>query len=172
VCRLPCQSADGLLASGDAWQQVLAVLRAQGEDRPTFERVYVEALRRLETLADQDHVRWHDLLRIILSWGLWRRPRDESTALQAAAQAAQTDAKRQKEVGFMAQTIAESIWQEGQAAGELRASRRMLLQFLISRFGALPEGVVQRIESCTDLERLVAAAQQVTTLDKPEDLQL
>ena len=69
--------ADSLLRSGDAWQQVLAVLRAQGEEAPVFEKVYVESIQRLEAIAGQDHVRWYDLMRIILSWGLWRRPREE-----------------------------------------------------------------------------------------------
>ncbi len=178
--ELSQHSADGLLASGDEWQQALAVLRAHGEPGPGFERVYVEAMRRLEDLAGQDHVRWYDLMRIILSGGLWRRPREEREALRAAAQAAQADVNRQKEVGVMAQTIAESIWEEGrlkgrsegETAGELRASRRILRHLLTGRFNALPDGVVQRIESCTDLDRLMAAAQQVLSLDKPEDLQL
>jgi hypothetical protein len=172
--------ADDLLASGDEWQQMLAVLRAQGEARPAFERIYVEALRRLGRLADQDPVRWYDLLRTILSWGLWRRHPEERAALRAAAVAAQTDAKHQQEVGAMADTIAVSIWKEGWtqgrseglSQGELDASRRMLRRLLAARFGPLPEEVAQRIGTCTNLERLMAAAEQVQTLDKPEDLQL
>jgi Putative transposase, YhgA-like len=35
--------ADELLASGDGWQQMLAVLRAEGAEATAFERVYVEA---------------------------------------------------------------------------------------------------------------------------------
>jgi hypothetical protein len=46
--ELPGHSADELLASGDAWQQVLAVLRAQGEEPAAFARVYAETLRGLE----------------------------------------------------------------------------------------------------------------------------
>src|SRR5262249_41017449 len=49
------QSADELLQSGEAWQQALAVLRAQGEVATVFEHIYVEALRHLEALAAQDH---------------------------------------------------------------------------------------------------------------------
>jgi hypothetical protein len=170
--ELSQHSSDELLQSGDEWQQVLAVLRAQSEEAPAFERVYVEAMRRLEGLAGQNHVRWYDLMRIILTWGLWRRPRGERPALLAAAQATQAHVDRQKEIGLMGQTIAESIWEEGQASGELRASRRILRQLLTARFGQTPEGIVQRIESCADLDRLIAAIQQVLSLDKPEDLQL
>src|SRR5262249_25754924 len=48
--------AEDLLQSGDEWQQALAVLRAQGDEAAAFERVYLEALRRLEALAGQDRV--------------------------------------------------------------------------------------------------------------------
>jgi len=186
--ELSQHSTDELLQSGDAWQQVLAVLRAQAEEAPVFERVYVEAMRRLEELAAQNHVRWYDLMRIILTWGLWRRPRDERQALLAAAQAVQVNVERQKEIGLMGQTIAESIWEEGwlkgeeagrlkgEEAGRLKGeeagARRVLQRVLSARFGPLPEDVVRRIEACTDLARLTAAAEQVLGLEAPEDLQL
>jgi len=170
------QSAEGLLASGDEWQQALAVLRAQGEQAPGFERVYVDAMRRLEALAGRDHVRWCELMRTILSWAQWRRPREEREALRAAGEAALTDANRQREVRTMGQTIGEAIWEEGrlkgETTGELRAARRILRQLLNTRFGTVPDGVVQRIEACTDLERLVAATQKVQALEKAEDVQL
>jgi hypothetical protein len=172
--------ANDLLASGDEWQQVLAVLRATGEPRPVFERVYAEALQRLGRLASQDEPRWYDLLRTVLSWSLWRRRREEHAALRAAAVAAQADAKHQQEVGVMADTIAESIWKEGwtqglsegESRGGLSAARRMLQRLLTARFGPLPEEVVQRIAACTDLERLMTAAEQVQPLEKLEDLPL
>jgi hypothetical protein len=63
----------------------------QGEEAAAFERVYVEAMRRLAPLAAQDHVRWYDLMRIILSWGMWRRPETEREMLLAAARAVQVD---------------------------------------------------------------------------------
>jgi hypothetical protein len=123
-------------------------------------------------LAAQGHVRWYDLMRIVLSWGLWRRPRAERQASLAAAQATQTNVDRQKEVGLMGQTIAESIWEEGRIKGELAASRRILRQLLEDQFGAVSETVLQRIDSVTDVDRLTAAARHVSRLAKPEDLQL
>ena len=154
--------ADELLASGDAWQEVLAVIRAQGADAATFERIYVEALRRLSPIAADDRVRWYDLVRAIVSWALWRRPGPERKTLLAAAQATQTDVDRQKEIGLMGQTIAESIWEEGRLKGEadgelkgaLKALRGTLRRALTERFGAVLETVGGRIESCSDVERL------------------
>jgi hypothetical protein len=170
--ELAGQSSDALLQSGDAWQQALAVLRAQGDEAAAFERVYVEAMRRLETLAGQDHVRWYDLMRIILSWALWRRPRGEREALLAAARATQGNVERQKEVGLMGQTIAESIWEEGWLKGRLDVARRLLRQLLTDRFGAVPESVLQRIDGAADVDRLTAAALQVSRIATPEELQL
>jgi hypothetical protein len=164
--------AEELLDSGDAWQQTMAVLRAQAADRETFERIYVSAMRQLEPLAGEDHVRWSELMRIILSWGQWRRPGQERQNLLAAARAAQTNVERQKEVGLMAQTIAESIWEEGLRKGELEAARRLLQQLLVKRFSTVPEDVVRRVASATDVERLTAAALQVLDIATPQDLRL
>jgi hypothetical protein len=173
-------NAEELLDSGEAWQQVLAVMRATDASRPDFERVFIEAMRRTEDLANRDHVRWGDLINIIFSWAQARRPREERDALRAAAEAAVTDANRKKEVQIMGQTIAEAEYEEGrlkglsegESKGELSASRRMLRRILTGRFGQLPEELAQRIERCTDIERLMTAAQQVPTLERPEDISL
>jgi hypothetical protein len=173
--ELAGHSAQGLLESGDAWQQVLAVLRAEGDEAADFERVYIEAARRLETLAGQDHVRWYDLMRIILSWAMWRRPRPERQGLVEAARAAQTNVQRQREVGLMGQTIADSIWEEGRATGRAEARdtlQRVVRQLLADRFGTVPEAVLQRINTASDVERLAAAVLQVSHIATPEDLQL
>jgi hypothetical protein len=178
--ELAGHSAESLLESGDAWQQVLAVLRAQGDDPADFERIYVEAMRRLQALADQDHVRWYDLMRAILSWGMWRRPRPERQGLLEAAKAAQANVDRQREVGLMGQTIAESIWEEGRATGreegraegQLDLARRLLRESLANRFGTLPEAILQRIDAASDVERLAAAVLQVSRIATSEDLQL
>ena len=168
--------ADELLLSGEAWQETLAVLRAQGENAAGFERVYVEAMRRLAPLASQDHVRWYDLMRIILSWALWRRPGPERQTLLAAAQAAQVNVDRQKEVGLMSQTIAESIWEEGRlkgrSEGQLNALRQTLRRLLLDRFGRVSEDVLQRIDNVTDVDRLMAAAVQVSHIATPDELQV
>ena len=57
-------SADELLQSDDEWQQVLAVLRAQGAEGPEFQRVFTEAVRRLEALGNHEPVRWAELMKV------------------------------------------------------------------------------------------------------------
>jgi hypothetical protein len=72
----------------------------------------------------------------------------------------------------MGQTIAESIREEGRAEGQLVALRRVLRQLLADRFGAVPEGLLQRIDTGSDVDRLAAAVLQVSRIAAPEDLQL
>src|SRR5947209_13372822 len=144
--NLADQTAEGLLASGEEWLETLAVIRAQGEEAATFEAVYTEAVRRLQALHGRDHVRWYDLMRILLTWATWRRPAPERATLLTAAQAGPADAAHQKEIQTMTQTIAEALRAEGEAKGEargeakgaLRASRKLLRGLLEDRFGALP----------------------------------
>jgi hypothetical protein len=178
------RTPEGLLASGKEWLQVLAVLRAQEGTGEVFEAVFKEALSRLQTLHGSDRVRWYDLLRIVLTWALYRRPPQERDMLLAAAQASQLETQRQLEVKTMGQTIADALIEEGQvkgeaigqakgeAIGELRATRRHLRQQLANQFGALPETLVQQIESTTELERLEAALIQAPRLQSLEELQL
>jgi hypothetical protein len=178
--NLADRNPDALLASGKEWLQVMAVLRAQEGPGETFETVFREALSRLQSLYGRDHVRWYDLLRIVLSWALYRRPLEERDALLAAAQASQAEAQRQQEVRIMGQTIADALIAEGeargqargQAEGELRATRRHLRQLLAGKFGPLPESLIQRIESVASLEGLEQALVQVQRLQSVEELQL
>ena len=182
--NLADQTAEGLLASGEEWLQALAVIRAQGEEAATFEAVYTEAVRRLQALHGRDHVRWYDLMRIVLTWATWRRPAPERATLLTAAQASPADPAHQKEIQTMTQTIAQAIFAEGrvegrvegeakgEAKGALQASRKLLRRLLEDRFGALPEAVSQRIEATTDLDRLEAAVLQVSRLQSLDDLQL
>jgi hypothetical protein len=149
-------------------------------------------MRRLAPLATQDHVRWYDLMRIVLSWALWRRPGSERATLVTAAQAAQTDVNRQREVGHMGHTLGKTIWEEaheqgqakglaegriegraeGRTEGELSALRQSLRRLLAKRFGSVPEAVLQRIDSCTEVDRLMSAIDQILSVATPEDLPL
>ena len=61
---------------------------------------------------------------------------------------------------------------KGEVKGELKGLRRTLRELVADRFGSVPEAVLQRIESSTDVDRLTAAAVQVWHVAAPEDLQL
>jgi hypothetical protein len=137
-------------------------------------------------------MRWYELLRLVLSWGLYRRPAAEKDDLVAAAQASQHSAEHRLEVGTMsdvlwqtwpqkvaeesrARGLAEGLAEgrvEGRAEGQLLKSREILRRLLERRFGALPEGLVQQIEACTDGEALQAGLDQVVGIGSLEEFRL
>jgi hypothetical protein len=169
------QNAEQLVDSGDGWQQMLAVMRASGEEAPDFLRLFGEVMRRLQPLANDDKVRWHELMHMVLSVAHHRRPRTERETLDRIAQEAQATLDRQKEVKIMSQTIAESIFEEGLTKGKmegLNIVRGILKQILEKRFGPLPEKINGDLENCTEIERLNAAIDGALGLDKLEDFHL
>jgi hypothetical protein len=70
------------------------------------------------------------------------------------------------------QPIAEAIWEEEWLKGRLETTRDLLREALAERFGALPDAVLQRIESAADLDRLRVAVRQAVHLAAPDELQL
>jgi hypothetical protein len=169
-------SPQALLDSADEWLQTLAVVRTEDASSEAFANVYNAVLERLEPLAASDPVRYYDLLRMILTWGLWRRPREEREQLQQAALASQRDAARREEIRTMTQTIAEWYVEEGEKKGEkkgrLHALRDTLRIQLEERFQTLPEALQQRIEATTDLEKLQSCLRQVLHIKDLQELQL
>jgi hypothetical protein len=169
-----------LLDSGDEWLQALAVVRARGAAPAEFATVYAEVLRRLEALRSCEHVRWYDLLRLVLGWALHTRPKTERDQLVSLAQASQARAESQQEVQTMAETIAEALieegiekgMEEGMEKGGLRACREALRRALMRKFGALSPALLNHIEVTTDLERLLHAIEQVSVIDTLDQLPL
>jgi hypothetical protein len=55
--NLADQTAEGLLASGEGWLQLLAMVRMQSEEAQSFAATYAEVVRRLESLHGSDRLR-------------------------------------------------------------------------------------------------------------------
>lgn len=182
--NLADQTPEQLLQTGEEWLQVLAVVRAESAEAAEFAAVFAEALKRLQGLHGRDRVRWYDLLRIVLTWAMWRRPQPEQEALLTTAKASEDNAQRQREIEEMSERLGATIAdlamakgkmlgiQQGQVQGQLQARREDLRIFLEDRFGPLSQDVIQRIESLDDLEALKQAIHQVSRLRALEDLRL
>jgi hypothetical protein len=146
----------------------LAVVRAEDASSEAFLNVYNAVLERLEPLAAGEPVRYYDLLRFILTWGLWRRPQEEREQIQQAAIASQRDAIHREEIRTMGQTIAEWYVKEGR----LQALRDTLRDQLEERFQTVPGALQQRIEATTDIEKLQLCLRQVLHINDPQELSL
>jgi hypothetical protein len=174
------QTPQELQEAAGAWMKALAVVRAEREEAAAFQIVFAEVLRRLEPWSERENVRWHDLVRFVLSWAFWRRPGRERRQLVAVAQESQLAAAHRDEVMKVSETIART-WPEelvaqglaqGLTEGEKRSYREMLGILLEEKFGALPEEWARRIEQTDDLERLKNAVRQVLHIRELTELDL
>lgn len=185
---LAAQPVEALLNSAGKWQQALAVIRAERQDRTGFHRILREALWRMGPLGSEDRMRWHSMVEFALTYAIARRPVEERDDLVALARDSQFDVALQQEVVKVTQTIAEALRAEGiekgiekgieegravgQLEGQLRATRDNLRLLLEDRFGALPEELSEKIEGATDLDRLSSAVRQVLRINSADELQL
>jgi hypothetical protein len=172
-------STESLLNSAGGWLQCLAVIRAEEEEAPTFEAVFAEALRRLESLGGTEEMRRKDLLWFVISWALRRRAKAERERITAVAKASQSNHVHQAEAETMAKSLGMSWEQEEKVLvaesarqADLQARKEMLRSLLEKRFGSLPDALLQRIDSTTDVERLKAGLLQVLEISAPDELDL
>jgi hypothetical protein len=87
------------------WLQTMAVVRTDRMKPATFQTVCGAVAQRLEPLAGQDKLRWHDLMCFLIAWGRYRRPRQEWAALDVATEQSIMNVGLRKEVAKMSQTL-------------------------------------------------------------------
>jgi hypothetical protein len=182
--HLASRSPQALIDSADEWLQSLAIIRAEKASREEFAQVYKAVLEHLQRLAAQEKVRYYELLKMIFTWGLWRRPPTESQDLMDAAVDSQRNAVRRKEVRTMARSLGQLLLEKGrregekkgekkgQKQGELLALRDSLRILLEERLGALPEAVQQRLQATTNAAKLRACLRQAVHINSLEELKL
>jgi hypothetical protein len=186
--NLADRTPEQLLESQEDWLHALAVIRAQDEEGPRFQDIYGQAYVRIRSLGEQNLVRWDQLARMIYHWGHHCRPESEREALRTIAEASQTNPARRREIQQMGQTIAEALRTEGlnqgraeglnqgrtegRTEGQIIGARTILRTLLEEKFGTLPDELLHRMETATDLSRLQHATRQAVRLEKLEDLQL
>ena len=138
---------------------------------PVFEETLRQVVSVLETLADEDRLRWLELLSNIDALVYHdRQPDEHETLRQTVGDSVRNDRHRQ-EVYDMSKTMAEYLKeegrQEGRQEGEVLARQNYLLRLLRHKFGKLPAAVVRRIKATEQLELLdrwfdqTSAAQQL-----------
>jgi hypothetical protein len=96
---------EALLAMAGSFLKALAVVRAERSDAATFREVFAAVAGQLEELHDRDRMRWYELLRLVLSWGLYRRPASEKDDLVGVARASQQSAGDRLEVETMSDVL-------------------------------------------------------------------
>jgi Putative transposase, YhgA-like len=188
-CDLAETTPDELLRAGEAWWQALAVVRAQRADRQDFLEVLHQALAGMEPLGLQAHDRWHQLLRLVLFWGLVRRPESEHAQVVQTVRSSHQQVFLREEAQSMTEQVLRT-WEEellargeargraegearghtaGRHEGELEAHRALLRAQVQQRFPNAPPELLQRIAQA-DLPWLQAAALRILSVNSPEEL--
>jgi hypothetical protein len=181
-------TVEDLLAASSPWLNVLAVVRATTEESSRFHRVFSAAIERLAGLAARERMRWRDLMWMLISWALRRRPREERPRLVEVALEFQPDATSQEEVRNMSTTLGQTLeeWaeqrgiergiergiQRGIERGRLDASQQLLCRLLEDRFGSLPDDLRQQIEGTCDFAQLERWIRRCPNLRSLEELDL
>jgi predicted transposase YdaD len=183
-------TAEELLAASGPWLNALAVVRATNEEASRFLSVFAAAVERLAGLVARERMRWRDLMWMLISWALRRRPRQERASLVAVALEYQPDPSSQEEVQSMSTTLGQTLeeWAEqrgieqgiqrgieqgieqGIKRGELAASRRLLCCLLEDRFGPVPDDLRRQIDEIKDLARLERSIRQYPSLRSLDEL--
>jgi hypothetical protein len=155
---LSARTPEELLKAVGQWLPALAVVRAEREDRERFEAVLTDVLGRLADLHDTDRLRWSELLRFVLSWGLRRRPGNEQQTVFDAVLASHQQGKLREEMEHMAhalgQTWEQELLQRGREIGKQEGVRSVLLHLGRKRFGEPDAATIVALENINDLARL------------------
>jgi len=190
-----------LLASDSEWLRALAVVRAENAEHDEFLAIFRETLERITSAAPTDPVRWCEIFRFVVSWGLRRRPNSERDELLQTALTSQTDEKLRREVEQMGtrpfvswedeilareqqlrqeqqqlreqfQRDVEKAREDAERLGQIQTLRSTLQRQLTRKFTTLPQELIDRIRALDDVARLQAALDQVVVIAVLEDLQL
>jgi hypothetical protein len=115
------RTPENLLAGGP-WMQLMTVMRVSSEEQAEIERVFTEAIRRLNTIREQEHVRWYELLRAMFYYVTWRRAEPARQSLEAIV--LKENPAHYEEVQIMAQTAAEALMEKGAKREAIRRTRQ------------------------------------------------
>jgi hypothetical protein len=133
-------------------------------------------------------MRWRDLLWLMLSWVLQRRPAEDGETLSRTLVEQQHDLALREEVQTVseatkktwAQLMEEQITTRVKTQFEerlrqqtgLNTSRANLIMRLAASFGILPEPLIATISACEDKGRLEAALLRVPAMKSLDEFQL
>jgi hypothetical protein len=127
-------------------------LKNSSAPRDEFESFFARVLTKLKEIPPEEEVRWYDLLRMIFSWAMERRPGNEQPKLRDILVKSQPKA-RQKRVQNMIKTGADVYREEGREEGSLETARKFLLKIGQPKLGKPSKRIRQQIEAIITIDR-------------------
>jgi hypothetical protein len=158
--NLPDLEPTRLEAEGGYFGRVLQLVRQRRARAREFRELLGRVVAELEPLADEERLRWLDLLSYLHALVYHERAPTEHGALQGVIEASVGTDEHRQELREMRKTIADVFRDEGRQLGRreeaISARRETLLRQLTLRFKKVPPATEQVIRATTDLARLDA----------------
>jgi hypothetical protein len=126
----------------------------------------------LEPLAQTDKMRWRDLLWILVSWVLQRRPAVERDEMTAAVVASQRQDSTKEEAKAVIDVSKETTVQRERRLEKLETLRETLIDALRAPFGDLPEATLSSIRACDEATKLRQAIVRVRDMKSLDEFHL
>jgi hypothetical protein len=160
--ELAAHPAEELLNGEAAFLKALSILKADDAELAEAQQLFRAVFRQIDPLHEARRPRWENLLRFLLGWAHFKRPKAERPAWQQTATGLITDADRRRETATMGQTIAEAIFEEGEIKGRqeglhdgaCRHAREAIVRVVRKRLGVPNQAVREALDKITDLDRL------------------
>jgi hypothetical protein len=143
-----------LVSDGSFFGRLLHVVQQREAPAEGFERVLREEVSELEGMRGAERARWLELLSYLMALVYHERSPSEHRALQEVIEASVQEDQERREVRNMGKTIADTLREEGEKKGELRALRRTLLEQLEEKFDDLPAATQTTIKHTDSVKQL------------------
>jgi hypothetical protein len=163
--ELSQRTAQELLNSQDAFDQLLAVVRAEEATADEFEPILRAAFEHIQQ-TQHNRVYLSDMLEMVFSWARWRRPDPEQPRWEYVADDIVKDKEERERMRTMSQSAISRVYNEGvkeghdkgfvegEVVGEVNALRRSLLRTGHKRYGEPNDQQLKAINECVVIDRL------------------
>ena len=168
--ELSSANSDELLNSTEAFDQFLAVVRAGESEADEFGEVFRRALEQLQERHAEQRVVLSDMLRLVFTWAMWRRPPREQARWNELTTQTVRDAETRRELENMNKPAIQELYEEtiriekergreegreeGLEKGRLAAMRESIIRIGRLRFKSPNSRVEEAVMAEASLERL------------------
>ena len=159
--NLKATNSEQIVAEGHPFGWVLHVIQKEYATKEEFAEALKLAVSNLDKLPEEERNQWEKLMYYLVLLIFHRRDTEEQPELLSALNETVKDHKRREEVSKMGRTAAQALIEEGEVRGALRTRQEDLLEFMLGKFGSIPQGIESRIQSIQDVDRLKTLIRKV-----------
>ena len=131
---------------------------------------YADAVKRFCFERGTDRISRVDLLYLMIGWITHRRPEAERLDLVQIVEDLVTNPAQREEIKNMVQSYADVLLAEGEAKGEAKAARNIVVRLGKKHLGPADGDTVSALNAIVDIERLERMAERAGEVSSWADL--